>query len=251
MLSYFGRRVLPEEITYRGEAEAILLDLALQYGASVLPGTLSVTDFGRETAVNIALDRTSVLSAMRRICAQAGVGMRLRFDPDVPGFSFVMREEVSGAHFLSRSAGTVLSAVRSADLKNYANRIVVLGEEGNSVTVEAAGLFSDGVDDASYPVREIFLDATELALSRYASVDAYQAALRARGKRILAGRRPVFSVSVKTDEATARKLSVGEKCPVSDDVLGVQMYAVCREKTIYYDKSGVRWSVALAMTADA
>ena len=247
VLSLFSRRALSEDVTFSGRAEQLLSLLAQQYGASALPGALSVLECGWETEVNAALGRASLLSAMRSVCVAAGVGMRLDFDADARAFVFRMTERTASAQYLSRSAGNLRRAVRTLDYRNYFNRAIVVGNEGYAVTAEAAGLFSDGVDDASEAVREVYVDGSGLAVSRYASPKAYCEALRAEGKRVLAAHRPQRSVTVETDERTAGALSPGDVCAVSEPRLSLFAHALCTQKTVSFSRGRHSCSVTLAV----
>lgn len=243
VLSYFDRRILTEEVTYTGAAEPLLLDLAAAWGTEVLPAPLGTVDFGHAETVVCALGDTVLFSAMKSVCDSAGVGMRLAVQPG--GFLFSVRTEAAGALRLSRGGGDLSAGVRLLDWREYVNRVIVSGSDGCRVTVSAAGLFSDGVDDASLPVREMLYEAVGISPDRYASGEAYLAALSAEGQRILSRHRPVETVSFSVSPAIAGSLSVGERYEVDDDVLGMYGTALCTAKSMTVDGGEVRWGAAL------
>ena len=240
-LSYFARRVLREEITYTGSAETLLCDLAETWGAAVVPGGLTVVRQGIGGEVNAAPARGDLLTAMEEICTAAGLGMRLRFDPDSAGFVFSVRLRREIPLFLSRSAGNLVGTEQRWDYRGFYNRAVVLGSGSNIVTADAAGLFDDGTDDAAQPLREIWVNATELAMSRYETEDAYREALLARGRRILAAHRPGVTAAIETTADTARRLIPGDVCQVSD----WNVKAMCAAKSFVWDESGAAHSVEM------
>lgn len=242
VLSYFARRIVDREITFSGNAESLLLDLAEEFAPAVLPGSLSVMDFGRETTVNAEAGYAPLLSVMEQIGLQTGLGLRLRFEPE-SGFVFSVREKNAGGRFLSRSAGSLLSAVRRCDLSSYVNRVIVRGNGGHRVTVDAG--------DEGAMLREMHENAEDLALSRFTSTGAYTAALLARGERRLAARRPARSVQVYADEVSASEIAVGDVCPVSDSRLQIRAEAFCRARKVEFDGDSVRCSVTLSVTAES
>ena len=244
-LSYFARCAIPETIVCAGGAEALLCFLAEEYGAEALPGPLALETCGRTETVDAAPGRIQLLSAMRRLCAEAGVGMRLRLDGAERRFVFSVRGRTPGAAFLSRSLGNLTGGVRETDRRRYANRVIVAGNGGCVVTLDAAGLFDDGTDDAAETRRTLFEDATDLALSRYESEARYREALAARGRRILAERRPLRSASFDVPEETAKSLSPGDVCPVADGTLGVRGEALCAARTLTWRAGRRHWSVQM------
>lgn len=230
VLALFSRKVIADEITQSGAAEEILCDLAAEYGAETLPCTLSTVRYGFTEEVHAAVGHTSLLSALEAICTESGLGMRLSMDALGGGFVFSVRRRQENARFLSRSVGNLRGAVRVCDFSPYKNRAIVCGNGDNIVTVHAAGLFGDGVDDQAQDTAEIWCDATDLAMGRYDSEAEYRAALAARGKRILAEHRPRLSLSVQTDEETAAALRPGDVCAVADAQLNLSAQALCTAK---------------------
>ena len=245
VLSMFGRRILTEPLTRSGAAETLLCELAQTWGGAVLPGTLTTEYTGIDAAVNAATGHVPLLTAMDEICAAAGLGMQLRFDADTRGFRFAVRKRRTVPLFLSRSAGNLRGVTRLWDLSRYKNRVIVQGNGGHVVTVDAAGLFDDGVDDAAQALREEWSDATELAMDRYETEEAYREALAARGRRILAQHRPRQSLTVQVSEETARQLSPGDVCPVTDDSFGVQAQALCAARTVTYSGGETSYEVTM------
>lgn len=235
LLSLFGRRILREPVTASGEAEEILCSLAETWGAAVLPGVLRTERAGISAEVSAATGHDSLLTAMKRICASAGVGMSLRLDADGRAFVFSVRSRRMTSRILSRSAGTLQGLTEKRDFTRYRSRAIVIGVGDRTAVVEAAGLFDDGVNDGEMPVREIFEDASDLALGRFDGEEAYQAALQARGKQILAQHRPSCSLTAETAEESARVLQVGDVCFVSDEALGITSSALCTARTLSGD----------------
>ena len=182
---------------------------------------------------------------MKDIAAEAGVGLRLSFLPGEREFLFFLREYKRGGVILSRTLGNLGQIRRAEDFSRYLNRIHVAGNGGHTVTVDAAGLFADGVDDSIMPLRESWENAEDLAMDRYASEGEYRAALAARGKRILAQRRPKITVSAQTDAATASRLRIGEICPIRDTQIRAE--AVCTGKSVLFEGDGILCRAALAL----
>jgi len=247
LLSYFSRRILADPVTASGEAEGILCTLAERWGAAVLAGPLRTERTGVSGSASAATGHDTLLTAMKRICAAAGVGMSLRLDADRREFVFFVRARRESGRFLSRSAGTLTGLSRTEDFTRYKNRAVVIGVGERTAVVDAAGLFDDGTDDASSPLREIFEDASDLALGRFDGEDAYLDALRSRGQRILAQHRPVRSLTAEIPEDTARQMRPGDVCAVTDDVLGIQTQALCTARTVSGDGESLRYAVTVRM----
>jgi len=157
MLVFFSRRAVPEFADRIGNAEDVLCSLALDVGAAALPGTVTAERAGVSAGVETKAGKSDLLGTMRQICGEAGVGMRLEFQPDDGSFRFSVREKKNTGVFLSRSLGNLVRAVRTEDDAGYKNRAVVLGSGGITVTADAAGLFDDGTDDVNMPVRELFM----------------------------------------------------------------------------------------------
>lgn len=245
ILSFFSRRVLTEKITFAGSAEELLTDLASVWGSAVLPGTLSTLSTGSAVQVNIGLGHRTLLSAMKDIAAEAGVGLRLQFVPGEGGFVFSLWEYRPGGVILSGELGNLTGMKHTADFSRYLNRIHVGGSGGHIVSVSAAGLFDDGIDDASQPLREGWENAEDLARERYGTDEEYRAALAARGRRILAQSRPGITVSAETDEKTASRLRLGEICPVHGEILAAE--AVCTGKSVLYDGGNLHRSASLSL----
>ena len=245
ILSLFSRRALTEKITFAGAAEALLCRLAAEWGTAVLPVSLRTEETGADGAVNVGLGHRSLLGAMQDIAAEAGLGLRLSFLPGEREFLFSVREYRRGTVMLSPALGNLAGIRRTEDLSRYLNRIHVAGNGGHTVTVEAAGLFTDGIDDAAMPLREAWENAEDLAMERYASEAEYRAALEARGKRILAQRRPQITVSARTDSDTAARLRLGEICPIRDPAIAAE--AVCVGRTLLYEGDGIVCRADLAL----
>lgn len=241
VLSYLDRCILTEDVIYMGTAEPLLLDLAVQYGPSVLSAPLSTVEFGLPEEVNVVLADRTLLSAMKSAAAAAGVGMRLRVCPGE--FVFNVRPVTEGEITLSRGRGHLSGGTRLWDHSDYANRVIVSGGDGLRVVVNAAGLFSDGVDDAEQPLREILRYATNITPGSYGTAEEYLAALTAEGQRILASCRPVDRVQLAVPSATAAQLTVGYVYAVDDELLGVHGRAMCVRKTL----RGARWQCELQM----
>lgn len=243
LLSLFGHRVLSQPVTASGSAEDILCDLAETWGAAVVPGTLRTERSGIAAQSSAATGHDTLLTAMKRICAASGLGMTLRLDADRREFVFSVRERRASSCFLSRSAGTLSGIVQKQDFTRYRNRAIIIGVGERTAVVDAAGLFSDGTDDNTAGLREIFEDASDLALGRFADENQYMAALRERGKRLLAQHRPLCTLTVEIGEETARRLRVGDVCAVRDEVLGIASFALCTART--YSGDGVQGSYAV------
>lgn len=245
ILSFFSRRALTDKITFAGSAEELLTDLASVWGSAVLPGPLSTLSTGSAAQVNIGLGHRTLLSGMKDIAAEAGVGLRLQFMPGEGGFVFSLWEYRRGGVILSRELGNLTGMKHAADFFRYLNRIHVAGNGGHVVSVSAAGLFDDGIDDASQPLREGWENAEDLAMERYSTDAEYRAALAARGRRILAQRRPRITVSAETDEKTAFLLRPGDICPIRGETLAAE--AVCMGKSVLYDGESLHYSASLSL----
>ena len=245
ILSCFARRILTEKITFMGAAEELLCRLAADWGSAVLPASLRTEETGADGVVNVGLSHRSLLGAMQDIAAEAGVGVRLRFLPAEREFLFSLRAYRRGTVMLSPELGNLAGICRTEDLSRYVNRIYVAGNGGHTVCVHAAGLFTDGIDDASLPLREAWENAEDLAMERYASAEEYRAALEARGKRILAQRRPQITVRARTDSATAARLRLGEICPIRDPAIAAE--AVCVGRSVIYEDGGTVCRADLAL----
>lgn len=154
--------------------------------------------------------------------------MQLQFQPDARAFRFAVRPRRAAEMILSRSAGTLLSVRHLWDYHDYYNRAVVLGNGGNMVTAEAAGYFNDGTDDAAQPLRELWVDATELDMERYLSESTYRSALLSRGRQALAAHRPRITAEIEITPAAADAVSPGDVCPVTE----MDAYALCTAKTV-------------------
>ena len=227
VLAYFTRRILPAETQAGGTAASALLALARQYGAAALPGALTAGSTPETPAVEAALGRVSVYAAMRTVCRAARVGMRLDFNAAAGTFAFGCRTARAAAAWLWEDAAR---ASLLEDDSGYVNRVTVVGGDGASVAVEAAGLFSDGTDDASEPVREMLYQARALTAARYASADEYEAALGAEGKRVLAMHRPVRRLHVSLDAEAAARIAVGDVIPAA--LPSVRVRAMCTARTV-------------------
>ena len=245
ILSYLERRILTEKITFMGSAEELLCAMAADWGAAVLPASLRTEKTGISAFVNVGLSHRPLLGAMEDIAAEAGVGFRLRFLPGEREFLFSLRAYRRGTVMLSPELGNLAGICRTEDLSRYVNRIYVAGNGGHTVCVDAAGLFADGIDDASLLLREAWENAEELAMERYASAEEYRAALEARGKRILAQRRPQITVRARTDSDTAARLRLGEICPIRDPAIASE--AVCVGRSASYEDGGIVCRADLAL----
>ena len=116
--------------------------------------------------------------------------------------------------------------------------------------VDAADCIRDGFDDAAAPVREYLLSVPDLSQGDFASEAVYLEALRKRGISLLQSRRPIFSASAETDEDTARRVRLGEICPLSDPLLGRYAGAICTQKSLTADKNGIRHAISLSLMPD-
>lgn len=244
VLALFDRRVLAEEITYAGEAEPFLLDLAEQYGSAVLEAPLSVTERGLDAAVHAALGGTTLYAAMQSTAESADFGLRLT--AAAGGYGFSVRTAFEGGLLLTREDGLLSGGVRLSDRRSYANRVTVCGADGTKETVDAAHLFADGTNDAAEPLREEYRYASAIRPDRYASEADYRAALRAEGRRVLAGRRPVETVRIEVTEPAAARLTVGGIYGVEDGRLGVSGRALCTAKEMTAGE-GVRFGAELRL----
>lgn len=232
LLSYFERRAVTETIRYSGNMAEKLCTTALTWGASVLPGTIRAETVDLEADASVVCSRGTLYAALRQMCAAAGLGMRLTWDADTGAFSFSALPRRSSPLFLSRSAGNLFGAQRRRDYGAYRNRAIVCGADGETVTVEAAGLFEDGTDDASEPIREIFREERDLDLAQFTTEAAYREALFSRGRQLLAQCRPVGSLTATVSGTAARQLSPGDVCGVFDSLLGVKRQALCTSRTL-------------------
>ncbi len=232
LLSYFGRSVIPVYRRAAGAAHALCASLIGEYGAAALPGPLDFPAPEESGEADTEVGPSTLLAALRNICGDAGCGMRLRFLPESGRFAFSLRPRRQAPLFLSRTLGSLEGSERTSDLKRYANRAVVLGEDGTAVTVTAAGLFDDGWDDAAQLPRTVLVRAQDLSAAQYGTAELYREALAARGKRILAGRRPVRTVSLHVSGGAAARLSLGDLCPVHDGEAGLDASALCTERTL-------------------
>lgn len=247
VLSLFSHRVLPDGFTYSGEAEDALISLAAEHGADALPGNLSLISYGISDTVEIAARADSLLDVMGSIARKANLGLHLRIDPITAEFVFSVRQKKNRGRFLSRSLGNLLRAARVQDMESYANRITVLGRGGKRVTLSASDYCRDGFDDAAYPLREQLYSATDLSPSDFKTDADYLAALTEIGIRELMGHRPRFSADLRVDATTAREMTPGEICPLSDPMLGRYSAAVCTKKSLTADKSGIHYAIRLSL----
>ena len=94
------------------------------------------------------------------------------------------------------------------------------------------------------------MSVPDLSQADFASEAAYLDALRGRGLSLLRSRRPIFSASAETDEATARRVKLGEICPLADPLLGRYAGAICTQKTLTADKNGIRHAISLSLLPD-
>jgi hypothetical protein len=232
LLSYFGRSVIPVHRRVTGAADTLCASLIAEFGAAALPGPLDLPETGESGEADTDVGPSTLLAALRAVCGAAGCGMRLSFLPETGRFAFSLRPRARVPFFLSRTQGGLAGSERTQDLSRYANRAVVLGEGGVAVTVTAAGLFDDGWDDAAQPPRAVLERVTEFSAADYGTEALYRAALEARGRRILAGRRPVRTVSLRVSESTAADLRLGDLFPVYDDAAGLDVTALCTERTL-------------------
>lgn len=247
ILSLFSHRILPDGFTYSGEAEDALTGLADTYGASALPGNLCCISYGIPRTVEIAARAASLLDVMSSVARQADLGLHLRLDTTAREFLFSVRQKQNRGRFLSRSLGNLLRAARRQDMSTYANQVTVLGRGGKRVILSAADHFHDGFDDSAAPKREYLCSAKDILPSEYKTDAEYLAALTEVGMRELSQRRPRFSASLRVDEDTAREVTPGEICPLSDPWLGRYSAAVCTKKTMTWDKTGSRYSISLSL----
>ena len=245
VLSYFERCALVESATVHGMAEEVLLNLAQAHGARALGAPLLTVDGGWTERVNAVLGGTTVLSAMRTVCAQSGLGIRLGITEGVFVFSVLTRTESEA--FFSRDGGDLSDGEARTDLKNYVNRVIVCASGGVRVTVEAAGLFSDGIDDTAYPLRERYHYAQEITPDRYETEAAHRDALFFEGKRYLARRRPVRTASVSLTPEKAASLSVGTEAHVEDTLLGMDGKAYLSRKTFRADGTGTVYGAEMTL----
>ena len=246
ILSYFEGRQMPEYRRVSGDAEAVLLGLSTEWGASVLPAPLSTVEYGFSEAVDTVIGGGSLLSAMKSVCRTSGLGMRLAVTDG--GFLFAAQSRTAAKLRLSRGGGDLTGGVRVTDGENYKNSVIVKGYDGRTVTVSAVGLFDDGIDDAAAPLSEIYHNAYKIAPSLFPSDEEYLLALRAEGKRILSEHRGIRSVSIGVSAAAAASLRVGEECIIEDDLFGIVGTAFCEEKTLYADETGIRYTVSVRLT---
>ena len=247
ILSLFSHRVLPDGFTYSGAAEDALVGLAAAYGAAALPGTLCCISYGIPHTVDMDCRAGSLLDIMHSVARRADLGLRLRLDPAAGEFVFSVRQKNNGGRFLSRSLGNLLHATRRQDFSSYANRVTVRGRNGKAVTLLAQDHCRDEFDDSAAPVRELLLYATDLLPADYETEEEYLAALTEVGVQALHSHRPRFSASIQVDAATARDVTPGEICPLSDPLLGRYSAAVCTKKSIKADKSGARYGITLSL----
>ncbi len=231
ILSYFARRVLTDRITGVTAAVPLLSSLATDYGADTLSAPLTVAPHTVDTTVNAALYGQTVLSAMQNVATAAGWGLSLTASGG--GFTFSPRIPFDTGVVLTRAAGHLADSVRETDITNYANRVIVRGENGTSVRVAAEGLFSDGYDDSTAPLHEIAVYAS-IAPGQYATDALYQAALTAEGERVLATRRPVQRADFRLTEAGASGLLLGGRYRVEDHLTGLSAAVLC---------TGLQWSL--------
>lgn len=244
VLSLFSRRILSEPVTGRGTPEELLCSLTEEWGEAVLPGTLYALRQQIPGEGVAATGRTDLLEALTEIAAAAQLGLRLTFLPSSRSFCFSVRTRREIPLFLSRSAGNLDGVVRLRDYSGYKNRVIVRGS-AETVTLDAAGLFDDGVDDAAEALRETYDDASDLARDRFASAEEYRAALTERGRAILARSRPRETLTVRVPENTARLLTPGDVCPLADAAVGVFARTLCTARTLTEKKGILRYSVTM------
>ena len=247
ILSLFSHRALPDGFTYSGSAEDALTGLAADQGAAVLPGNLSCISYGIPQTVEVAARAGSLLDVMSSVARRADLGLHLRLDPTAGEFLFSVHQKKNGGRFLSRSLGNLLRCTRQQDLSAYANRVTVLGRGGKRITLSAEDYCRDGFDDASAPLREYLVSATDLLPSDYETEAAYLSALSEIGVRTLYSHRPRFSANLQVDESTAQAVMPGEICPLSDPMLGRYSAAVCTEKSLIADRDGARHHIRLSL----
>lgn len=247
VLSYFARRALSDTVHLDGAAEDALLRLAAAYGAEVLGATLHVQSQGFFGDVNAVLGGRTLLSAMQAVCDQSGLGMRLSVCAD--RFTFLARARQEKEEILSRGVGHLSGGTRRTDMREYANRVIVGAAGGRRVTVDAAGLFADGFDDAAQPLREKYYYAEDFSADRYASEEERTAALTAEGKRVLARCRPVTEVRVAVSSDAASRLSVAAVYSLEDEVLGITARALCMKKSVRINAEGTVYEASLSLVA--
>ena len=241
VLSLLNRCILTEDVIYVGAAEPLLLELIVRHGPRVLSAPLSTVEFGLTEQVNTVLRDRTLLSAVKSVASAVGLGLRLSVRAGE--FVFNARPVTEGNVFLSRGRGTLTGGTRRWDHDGYANRVILQGGDGTRVTVDAAGLFRDGTDDAAQPLREILRYASGITPQSYGGYEEYLAALRAEGQRILSSCRPVDEVRLSVPSETAAGLRVGCAYEAEDEILGVHGRAVCVKKTL----RGARWQCELKL----
>ncbi len=243
VLSYFSRRVLPGRQKIAGAAESVMLELARSYGTAVLSAPLSTVEYGFDEAAEVQFGGGSLLSAMDTVANAAGLGMRLSVTAG--GFLFSVRRPAAGTIRLSREGGQIIGGVHLTDGGTYVNQVTVIGGDGRWVTVSAAGLFHDETDDKAEPLREMLYRASEITPTQYETDEKYLAALSAKGREVLAGRRPRRTAQMEITPAAAEKLTVGTLYEIEDSLFGITGTAQCLEKTMIQDESGIRWKASL------
>ncbi|MBQ8746245.1 MAG: hypothetical protein IJZ08_00045 [Clostridia bacterium] len=245
VLSYFERCALPESAVVHGTAEEVLLSLVRTHGIKVLGAPLLTVGAGRQETVNAILGGTTLLSAMRTVCAESGLGMRLSVTEGT--FVFTVSGRTGSEEILSRSCGDLFGGDARTDVKNYVNRVIVASSGGVRVTVDAAGLFSDGIDDGAYPLHERYHYAQDITPDRYDTEQAHLAALFAEGKRYLARRRPIRTVTVSLAPARAASLEIGTEASVEDTLLGFSGQAYLSRKKIRVSSTGTEYGAEMTL----
>lgn len=243
VLSLFARRILPEYVTGDFMAEELIGDLTSRYGPAVLSAPLSRLDDGSATAVNVALGGGTLLSALKTAAGAAGLGLSLAVAGGV--FAFSLPALRDSGRTLTRDKGDFIGGRRLWDVTSYANRVTVRGENGRSVTLDAAGLFPDGFDDGAAPLREIAVYAGHIAPARYKTDAEYEAALRAEARRILSERRPKRSGEAALSSRTAKGLRLGESALLADSLTGWNGRAFCEKRQMTLSPQGEKWSATL------
>ena len=245
VLSYFERCALPDTKTVHGTAEEVLLSLVRTHGDRVLGAPLLTVGAGRSEAVNAVLGGSTLLSAMRAVCAQSGLGMRLSVMEGLFVFSVLGRE--ADGTVLSRDRGDLLFGDVHTDIKNYVNRVIVASSGGVRVTVDAADLFADGIDDGAYPLHERYHYAEDVTPDRFDTEEAHRAALFFEGKRFLSRRRPVRTVTVSLSAARAASLAIGTEASVEDTLLGFSGKAYLSRKKIRVSSTDTEYGAEMTL----
>lgn len=241
LLSLLDRCVLRETATYNMGVGALLCELAAS-GAAYLPCPLVCEVPTEETPIAYDSEPGSLYRALKDVCAAFSYGMRLRLDltgkrliftPFAPTDRTASQRERTPL-ILGRRRENLAEEYYAYDRSSYKNGVVVEGTDGDGNAVLEEILPENGEAP-----RLLYYRASGIKPASYESEEAWRAALRRAGEKLLATYTPDITYTAVLNPRAGETVTPGDKATFCALGGAVVFDAVVTECETVYDRGNV------------